>query len=55
MSGNREAGPGERRGGREKGSRNKARVEREMEIARAVAALNRPLGKEVIAPANYPR
>jgi len=30
-------------------------VEREMEVARAVAALNRPLGKEVIAPADYPR
>ena len=39
----RGAGPGERRGGREKGSKNKATVEREMEVARAVAALNRPL------------
>jgi hypothetical protein len=49
------AKPGERRSGRERGAKNKATVEREMEIAGAVAALNRPLGKEVIAPADCPR
>jgi hypothetical protein len=41
--------PGERLGGRQKGSKNKATIERENLIARAIGELNRPLGKDVLA------
>jgi len=40
---------GERRGGRQPGSKNKATLEHENMISRAMGQLDRPLGKEVIA------
>src|SRR5258708_8238206 len=45
------AKPGERRGGRRKGTKNKATIERELEIAREVGELNRLLGKDFLAKA----
>jgi hypothetical protein len=39
--------PGERLGGRQKGTKNKATIERETLISRAIGELNRPLGKDV--------
>src|SRR6266446_10533590 len=41
--------PGERLGGRQKGSKNKYTIERESLISRAIGELNRPLGKDVLA------
>ena len=43
--------PGEYRGGRQKGTNNKATIEREREISRVVGKTGRPLGKDVIAEA----
>jgi len=37
--------PGERLGGRQKGTKNKATIEHENMISRAIGELNRPLGK----------
>ncbi len=45
------AKPGERRGGRRKGTKNKATIERELEIAREVGELNGLLGKDFLAKA----
>jgi hypothetical protein len=39
---------GERLGGRQKGTKNKATIERENLISRAIGELNRPLGKDVL-------
>ena len=41
--------PGERRGGRPIGGKNKLTLEREREIADVVAVMDRPLGKDVLA------
>src|SRR6266478_4739836 len=41
--------PGERLGGRQKGSKNKYTIERENLLSRAIGELNRPLGKDVLA------
>jgi hypothetical protein len=43
------ASPGERRGGRVAGVKNKATLERENMISRAMGELDRPLGKDVLA------
>src|SRR6266481_1719332 len=45
----RGAPPGERRGGRVAGVKNKATLEHENLISRAIGKLDRPLGKEVLA------
>ena len=49
MSDGHGSAPGEYRGGRQKGTKNKATIEREMLISRAIGELSRPLGKEVLA------
>ena len=49
MSGRHGAEPGERRGGRVAGVKNKATLEHENLISRAIGKLDRPLGKEVLA------
>src|SRR5260370_8018766 len=49
MSSRHGADPGERRGGRQPGSKNKATLEHENLISRAMGKLDRPLGKEVLA------
>jgi hypothetical protein len=41
--------PGERQGGRQKGTKNKATIEHENMISRAMGQLDRPLGKDVLA------
>ncbi|SRR6266478_1003493 len=41
--------PGERLGGRQKGSKNKYTIERENLLSHAIGELNRPLGKDVLA------
>jgi hypothetical protein len=41
--------PGERQGGRQKGTKNKATIEHETLISRAMGELDRPLGKDVLA------
>jgi hypothetical protein len=43
------ASPGERRGGRVAGVKNKATIERETLISGAIGELSRPLGKDVLA------
>src|SRR5258705_10865600 len=43
------ASPGERRGGRVAGTKNKASIEQEKMISRAMGKLDRPLGKDVLA------
>ena len=43
------ASPGERRGGRVAGTKNKATIEQEKMISRAMGKLDRPLGKDVLA------
>jgi hypothetical protein len=43
--------PGERRGGRQPGVKNKTTFERESLISRAIGELSRPLGKDVLAEA----
>ncbi len=40
---------GERLGGRQKGTKNKATLERENLLSRAIGELSRPLGKDVLA------
>ena len=49
MSDGRGRAPGEKLGGRQKGTKNKATIEQENMISRAMAKLDRPLGKEVLA------
>ena len=49
MSDGHGSAPGEYRGGRQKGTKNKATIEREMLISRAIGELSRPLGKDVLA------
>ena len=49
MSDGHGSAPGEYRGGRQKGVKNKATLEHENLISRAMGKLDRPLGKEVIA------
>ena len=49
MSGRHGAEPGERRGGRVAGVKNKATLEHQNLISRAMGKLDRPLGKEVLA------
>ena len=49
MSDGRGRAPGEKTGGRQKGTKNKATIEHENMISRAMGKLDRPLGKEVLA------
>ena len=49
MSDGHGSAPGEYRGGRQKGTKNKATLERENMISRAMGELDRPLGKDVLA------
>ena len=49
MSNGHGASPGERRGGRVAGTKNKATIEQENLISRAMGKLDRPLGKDVLA------
>jgi hypothetical protein len=49
MSDGRGRAPGEKTGGRQKGTKNKATLEHENLISRAMGKLDRPLGKEVLA------
>ena len=49
MSDGHGSAPGEYRGGRQKGTKNKATIEQEKMISRAMGKLDRPLGKEVLA------
>jgi hypothetical protein len=49
MSNGHGASPGERRRGRVAGTKNKATIEQENLISRAMGKLDRPLGKDVLA------
>ena len=49
MSNGHGSAPGEYRGGRQKGTKNKATLEQETLITRAMGKLDRPLGKDVLA------
>ena len=49
MSDGRGRAPGEKLGGRQKGTKNKATLEHENLISRAMGKLDGPLGKEVLA------
>src|SRR6266478_2321459 len=49
MSDGHGSAPGEYRGGRQKGTKNKATIERENMISRAIGELSRPLGEDVLA------
>ena len=49
MSDGHGSAPGEYRGGRQKGTKNKATIEQEKMISRAMGKLDRPLGKDVLA------
>src|SRR5258705_13060164 len=51
MSDGRGRAPGEKTGGRQKGTKNKATIEHENMISRAMGKLDRPLGKDVLAEA----
>jgi hypothetical protein len=51
MPNGRGSQPGERRGGRQPGSKNIATREQESMISRAIGELSRPLGKDVLAEA----
>jgi hypothetical protein len=49
MSDGRGRAPGEKLGGRQKGTKNKKTIERENLLSRAIGELSRPLGKDVLA------